>query len=356
MMRSWHRRRGYGSPEFLLSVGLTLCAALGLAGLLAMGQFTWFLLYLVATLVTVLVLRAIPVEPGAVLSRRPARRGLVLLIGATCCLLTSIPSPLGTWYLLPTLFLIFCNVMLGRATQRISAAPVQDVDEWQESMRNRAHVVAYWILAAVVVLGVGGAYVISYATRAWLADSFGVWIALAELLLFLPAMVVAWTQSDPVVEYVRPRGPIRWSRYLVFGAVAVELLLPVVSGLAMLVLPPQVNTTPRPAADQVRGCSYLGAITTVGWVFQAQLPISADVCWTGVRAVEQWGMNRSDCNPETTSGLLVTTVSCTRRLLPNGTLYFDYTARLESPGLPFVQRDVSLKVAVSRTGRLLAFP
>jgi len=349
---SW---RGLGTPEFLVGALLVIMVALGLGLIARLGQLNWLLLYLLASSITVILLRWLPVEPGALLSRRPARRALVLLMAGICCLLAAIPNGLAAWYVLPILALICCNVLLGRATQRVSAAPDREVDEWQEEMRNRAHLVGYRLLA-IFVLGLAGAYLGSYITRAWLAQSFGIWVVVAELLLFLPAMVLAWEQPDPVVEPVWRSVRTTWLRRAVFAALAFELLLPVLASLALLVVPPQISTTVRAASRESRGCSYLGATETVGWVLQATLPISAEVCWTGARAFEQWGMNESDCATAMTSGLLAKTVSCRRKVLADGTLYFTYTTRLVSPAVPFVGRDVPITVAVSRTGRLLEFP
>ncbi len=349
---SWRDLR---TPEFLVGALLVIFISLGLALVAALGQLTGFFLYLLVSAVSLVLLRWLPVEPGRLLSRRSIRRALILSMAGVCGLLAAMPNQLATWYVLPLLALICCNILLGRATQRVSAAPDREVDEWQEKMRNRAHVVAYRLLA-IVVLGLAGAYVASYTIREWMAQSFGVWAVLAELLFFLPAMVLAWMQPDPVVEPAPRSLRATWLRRIIFTAVAAELLLPVISGLALLVVPPQISTTVRAAGNQSQRCSYLGATETVGLVLQATLPISAQVCWTGSRAFEDWGMNQSDCEAAMTSGLVATTVSCHRQLLTDGTLYFRYTTRLESPAIPFIWRDFPLTVAVSRTGRLVQFP
>ena len=108
-----------------------------LVGLLP--PFTTSLAYIVFVLATIMVVRSVPVEPGAWLGLRVVRRALVVLISLiTVDFLTSGSSYQATEF--PLLgALALADFALGRATRRIASAEARDLDERQESLRNRAH-------------------------------------------------------------------------------------------------------------------------------------------------------------------------------------------------------------------------
>ncbi|MGA9775270.1 MAG: hypothetical protein WBU92_05050 [Candidatus Dormiibacterota bacterium] len=350
------RSSPYRRPDFLVGVVLGICAAIFATVLFAAaGSWQWAEFYLIFVVVTILAVRVVPVEPGALLRRRVPRRSLVVVIGAVCLLMVIFGTGLGYYLWLGTLFLIFCDVLLGRATQRMATAPDQRVDEWQESLRNRAHRIAYWLVGVGFLVLIFTTYVATQQTRAWLSEGLGgaLWVVAAELLFCLPAMVIAWSQSDPVPEMLLPPRSLAWMRRLTVGMVTVAFLAPVVASLALPVLPITAQSFVHPSQGR---CLNFRATETVGIMVEAQLPIAAQACWNGRRAVEVSGMNRSDCFPTDTQLSTVQTISCRRTVSAGGTLRFAYTARVASPFLPFMGRVVTLRVTLSRTGRVLQFP
>ena len=341
----------YRRPDFLVGAVLVFCAAIVATLLFALsGRWQWSELYLIFVAVTILAVRVVPVEPGALLRRRVARRTLVGVIVGVCLLMVIVGGGLGYYLWLGILCLVFCDVLLGRATQRMATAP-----EWQESLRNRAHRTAYWVVAASFLVFFFGSYVATQQTRAWLSQGRGggLWIVSAELLFCLPAMVIAWSQSDPVPEFLSPPRHLAWMRRATVAMVSVALLAPVLASLALTVLPITTQSSVRPSQSR---CLNFRATETVGILVEAQLPIAALACWNGRRAVEMFGMNRSDCMQADTQLATMQTIACRRMVSTSGTLRFVYTARVGSPFLPFMARVVSLRVTLTRTGRVLQFP
>ena len=346
----------YRRPDFLVGAVLVFCAAIVATLLFALsGRWQWSELYLIFVAVTILAVRVVPVEPGALLRRRVARRTLVGVIVGVCLLMVIVGGGLGYYLWLGILCLVFCDVLLGRATQRMATAPDDHVDEWQESLRNRAHRTAYWVVAASFLVFFFGSYVATQQTRAWLSQGRGggLWIVSAELLFCLPAMVIAWSQSDPVPEFLSPPRHLAWMRRATVAMVSVALLAPVLASLALTVLPITTQSSVRPSQSR---CLNFRATETVGILVEAQLPIAALACWNGRRAVEMFGMNRSDCMQADTQLATMQTIACRRMVSTSGTLRFVYTARVGSPFLPFMARVVSLRVTLTRTGRVLQFP
>ena len=346
----------YRRPDFLVGAVLALYAVIIATLTFALpGRWQAYKVYLVFVAVTILAVRLVPVEPGSLLRRRVARRTLVGVIVGVCLLMVVVGSGLGYYLWLGILCLVFCDVLLGRATQRIATAPDDHVDEWQESLRNRAHRTAYWVIAASFVVLFFSTYVATEQTRAWLFQGRGggLWIVSAELLFCLPAMVIAWGQSDPVSEFLSPPRHLAWLRRATVAMVSASLLAPVLASLALPVLPITTQSSVRPSQGR---CLNFRATETVGILVEAQLPLAALACWNGRRAVEMYGMNRSDCVQADTQLATIETIACRRMVSTTGTLRFVYTARVGSPFLPFMARVVTLRVTLTRTGRVLQFP
>ncbi|MDA8330815.1 MAG: hypothetical protein M0027_06330 [Candidatus Dormibacteraeota bacterium] len=356
MTRTAPRLSRYRRPDFLVGAVLVFCAAIVPLLLFAVpGRWQWPEVYLIFVVVTILAVRVVPVEPGALLRRRVARRTLVGAIVGICLLMVIVGGDLGDYLWLGILGLVFGDVLLGRATQRMATAPDDRVDEWQESLRNQAHRTAYWLVGVGFLVFFFGTYVATEQTRAWLSQGRGggLWIVSAELLFCLPAMVIAWNQSDPVRERLSPPWHLTWMRRATIAMVSVALLAPVLASLALPVLPITTQSSVRPTQGR---CLNFRATETVGIMVEAQLPIAAQACWNGRRAFETFGMNRSDCMQADTQMATLQTISCQRTVSTTGTLRFVYTARVGSPFLPFIRRAVSLRVTLTRAGRVLQFP
>jgi hypothetical protein len=348
-------------------------------GVVLPGSTTGWLIgaYFVLVLVTALVVRGVRQEPGSWLGRRTVRRGIVVLLAAICIALIATPVPAspgdssGIFVLF--LLLIVLNVALGRATQRIATAPDAVVDERQEMQRNRAHRISYAVLAAVV----GGialvADIASPQTRSWLESSLGGggWIAFLELLFVLPAMVMAFLDRDTLRADDADAAPARGfdgNGRLAAALLALTLAVPLVLSLALLVVPVHTASVaadpfvaaPDPATTTSSAapihCREFFAQSSVGAGVTSVIDLHAQACWDGTKAYESFGMNASDCIPVSTLLSIVTTTLCQRTTTPDGTLSFMYRSQVSPTLLPFLHRDVILRVVIDRNGRVEEFP
>jgi hypothetical protein len=325
--------------------------------------FQLFSLYFAFIVVTILVVRSVPVHPGRFLSRRLVRRGLVAFIAVAALLVTVSPnSPNGVGIVpLLTMVLALGFVLLGRATQRVASAPDSAVDERQEALRNQAHRLAYGIFAILAGSTVLVAYTAGPDSRTWLGNSLqggGPFTTFFLLLFFLPAMVLAWLEPDRVSGEDLPKlGTIPRAR-LAIGMVATALLLPILLSIALPFAPIRVTTTVRAETSQTEGtsCKYFDARARAGLGFGAVIPLSAVACWDGHKAFEDWGLNSSDCHLGSSEMASVETLSCSRTTDDAGTLRYVYKARVRSAVLPFLTKDVVMTLVLARDGTVLSFP
>jgi hypothetical protein len=327
--------------------------------------------YLVLVLVTCVMLRVTRRMPGAWLGRRSVRRALVALIAATCVALMVSPGFTGARPPAPSdelalfLLLVVLNVSLGTATQRVATAPDTTVDERQEAMRNRAHRLAYAIFAVAVGGTVVVADVASEQTRSWLGSTAGGGgvIVFLELLFVLPAMVMAFLEpAYPAVDVRELEGHRHRGRRAgtAMALLALTVAIPVVLSLAIAVLPPSTSTTLAATTDGsgsgATACREFYANSHVGLGIEATVPLHAMVCWNGKRAFESFGMNNSDCLGGSSVLTTGTTTQCTRTTATDGTLAFTYRTDVASSLIPFVHRDVTLRLVIDRNGTVEQFP
>ena len=330
------------------------------------------LAYFGLVIVTIGVVNGLHLEPGSWLGRRLVRCVLVLAIAAVLLgLLTTGPltsAGYGTFLML-LLLLIVLNIALGRATRRVATAPDSLVDEREEALRNRAHRIAYALLALLVGGTVVVADVATAASREWLSGVLrgAGWIVLLQLIFVLPAMVFAVLEPDRLHPEVASTATQRARARAAAGLVLLTFAIPIGLSLLLLVLPVQMtaltstNVGQLPIAESgtagaVTGCKIFNADALVGRGIEADIPLSAEGCWNGRVATEGYGMNSSDCLIRETVMTNVTMLQCSRTTARDGTLHFTYRVAVASPLLPFVSRDVTLQIEVDRTGRVLRFP
>jgi hypothetical protein len=143
------------------------------------------------------------------LATRAARRGLVagLVVGCAVLVLSGL---LGARTLLAFVLiglLLVADVLLLAVTRQVAELPEGAVDERQEAIRNRAYRLAYRIVMHALIWPIG--LVVVLAT---FRDPFG-WLAAlwantalvialgtaaAQLVGFLPTMILAWTEPEPI--------------------------------------------------------------------------------------------------------------------------------------------------------------
>jgi hypothetical protein len=350
--------------ERVVAAFVLVLVGFGLLASVAFFGATW--LYFVYLLVTVFVVRSVAVEPGKWLGLRAVRRGLVLLTTlVTLDFLAMSLTDFRTFGLALLVLLALCDLALGRATRRIATAEPGHLDERQESLRNRAHRIAYAILALSVGLVVVVAEVVSPSTRRWLSDAIGggTIVTFVQLLFFLPAMVIAWIEPDRIAdEDASIMGKNTWAR-VAYAMVATAVVLPIVLALSLAVAPVRMSAFTKsqpPFTGQgnqaATGCEYFDAREQVGIGFGATIPLAAVACWNGTMAFESWGLSSSDCHPGRTELVTDTTVQCTRVTGADGSLHFTYRTSLRSPILPFVSRDVAVTLDLTKEGKVVQFP
>lgn len=314
--------------------------------------------YLLFVILTVFAVRSVPVEPGAWLGLRIVRRLLVAVILAITVDLLFVPS-----LAIPALVaLILCDFALGRATRRLAGAPDDVLDERQAVWRNRAYTIAYVLFAATVAAVLVVGQFASEGSRQWLADSMksgGAFVALIELLAFLPSMVIAWIEPDRIVGADAPRLRTSVAARIAVAMVVLSLVIPIVLSLSIAVGPIGTSTTTHleSSVDAASApCRYFGARKHVGIGFGATIPMSAVACWNGSSAYEEWGLNASDCHIYSSEFASVDTLECRRTSSPDGTLRFSYRVRVQAAVLPFVTRDLTLALVLSKNGKVVQFP
>lgn len=339
-----------------------LIAIIGFFLVVSLQLFDTTTVYLLFVVATVIVVRSVPVEPGAWLGIRLARRALVVVISLiTLDFVTMRSADPNVGGLALLIVLALCDVALGRATRRITSAEARVLDERQEALRNRAHRIAYVILALSVGVIALVADVATPETEQWLADAIrggGALIGFIQLLFFLPAMVVAWLEPDRISYDDAPQAVRGFRGQLASAMVAVCLLAPMILSAALAVAPMRTSAVSRvePAVTAGDSCRYFEAHKNVGVGMGAEIPIAAVVCWNGTTAYEEWGLNASDCLPRRTEFVIDATVACRRVTEPDGTLRFTYHTVVRSAVLPFIGRDVVMTLALSKDGKVVQFP
>jgi len=341
---------------------LLILIGLGLVAWLAF--FAAIALYLLFVLVTILVVRSVAVEPGAWLGVRAVRRGLVVVITLiTLDFLTMGGLGFANGGLVLFVLLALADLALGRATRRIASADEDRIDERQEALRNRAHRIAYAILAISVGLVLLVAEVATPEIRGSIGNALsgGGAVSFIQLLFFLPAMVIAWIEPDRIADEDASRMRRNVRARVAYGMVAIAFLLPVVLSLSLGFVPVRTTafTRPEPGSVTPNGtaqCAYFEARKQVGIGFGATIPLSAVACWNGTTAFEEWGLNSSDCLPNQNVLVTVTPTECRRSTGPDGSLHYLYRAVVRSAILPFVSRDVVTTLNLTKDGKVVQFP
>jgi hypothetical protein len=141
-------------------------------------------------------------------SRAP-RRGLVAALVAGCALLVLL-GLLGARTALAFVLiglLLAADVLLLAVTSQVAELPEGAVDERQEATRNRAYRLAYRVVMHALIwpIGLVVALVAFGDPFGWLAALWAntalviaLGTAAAQLLGFLPTMILAWTEPEPI--------------------------------------------------------------------------------------------------------------------------------------------------------------
>jgi hypothetical protein len=102
---------------------------------------------------------------------------------------------------------LVCDTLLYVATHRVTDRATSSLDEREQWLRNRAYRSAYLILFALVVIVVGGSFLLfttgSEVASAWVSHPVrhpavlsGFTLATLQLASLLPTAIVAWIEPD----------------------------------------------------------------------------------------------------------------------------------------------------------------
>jgi hypothetical protein len=287
-----------------------------------------------------------------------ARRTAVLAVTALCAVLVT-PLPLHGFGLAAALALALLDVLLVGATGGLAFARDGSLDERQAAQRDLAYrqgfrLLGLGIVLAVVATVVGGA-VATFAGGGMVQVDSGasgrLLIAIAELMVMLPTLVVAWSTRDRV-----GRG------LTVVPALAVPALAAAWL-LALVATPAQAAGASRNstviASVQGATCQHFVAGRIVGGGFGATVGMRVEVCWNGRTAFLEPGQDpfMTACGADNVEDFAVVTgTTCTTTVDARGTLRYTVRARVEPLPLSMGARDVAMELVVTRDGRVLRQP
>jgi hypothetical protein len=306
----------------------------------------------------------------ASLGSRAVRRRLVLVTALVWALLASpIPQSLYGAGILLTIVLAALDVVLGAATGWLAFARPSRIDEREGMLRDRAYRIAFRLMGGgIILLIICGtlAMVISlYQSAVQVPQAIDPrrLVALLELLVGMPTIVIAWLSPDGLDEPAPrswPATALRWSPALIVPAIAAIWLTGVVA------LPDRLTTArvvPNPNL-QVTGatCGQFSGSRDVARGFGGALRLDADVCWDGQKAWifeefrPMWASGRFDCRQAGESDFaFIHGPVCTSWIDSAGALHYLVQARLAPVPGAFAGRDLRIQLTVARDGRVLSF-
>ncbi|MGD0370656.1 MAG: hypothetical protein ABSC16_03015 [Candidatus Dormibacteria bacterium] len=337
---------------------------------------------------------ATPTRPAP----RTVRCALVMATLAVTALLAS-ALPLHGFGILVALALAALDLLLLDATGWLAFRRSPSLDERQRSLRDLAHrrgfrlamvaIVLMWVVwfATAIAVTIATATTSTYSIPASSSVDNGIpgriVLALAELLLMLPTLVIAWRADGGAVgdgfegdQWSDPRR--RWTPWLLLPVLAATWLA------ANAWLP--LQSAPYAALSESSGgppntaCREFGGGTMVGSEFGATVGLRANVCWDGTdayvlgyrnlpiptEALRNFGasapqnwilMSLSACGVDNTADFAaISQTVCTERIDTAGTLHYSVTARVSPLPFGIAARTVSVDLVVTRNGRVLEQP
>jgi len=295
---------------------------------------------------------------------------MVVAVIALCALLVS-PVPLGGLGMVPVLALVALDAALIAATGGLAFARRASLDERQAGVRDLAYRRGFRLLGLAVVLALVAMFVDQYVAA--FAGTFSqvdsglsgrLLAALAELVVMLPTLVLAWSPSTGQSEAAGLRGA------LAVPAVAILWLLYVAWTPAQPAPAGRNFGVDASATDST--CAHFAGGRVVGAGLGATVGMRAEVCWNGRQAfvigdpglplpagVQADPHDRllTACDADDAEDFAaVTGKTCTATIDGDGTLRYAVRARVAPLRLPVGARDVAMELVVTRDGRVLSQP
>jgi hypothetical protein len=333
-------------------------------------------------------------------TRRGRRIAVVLTLAVTAVLGSNLPTSFHGLAIVVVLVLATLDILLVRATGALAFTLRRTLDERETALRDRAYRRGFRLLGAALavalLLFIASAIVLT-ATAAPSQNGStplgsqinqvisGRWlVAIVELLVMLPTLMIAWVEGNRPEE---ERGAPQPHLFVLW------LSIPALAGAWLLVnaFAPDQGTAPSlnsvdtsfPGAS----CAHYSGGRVVGAQFGATVSLNVEVCWNGTDAfvlgdpsiplpqsaiaarqkqvppgvpvdnVNYPQLDLTSCGADTVDDFaMVSATTCAGTIDTSGTLH--YTARARVSVLPggIDRRDVTLSLVVARDGRVLDQP
>jgi hypothetical protein len=288
-----------------------------------------------------------------------ARRVAVLAVLAVCALLVS-PLPLLGLGLVAAPALAALDAVLLAATGGLAFARAGSLDERQAALRDLAYRRGFRLLGLGIVAAVMAWVVSSYVLVVLVGPSGGLTevdsgisgrllVAIAELIVMLPSLVIAWSPRE-----VRGPGGKLVPAFAV-PALAVGWLL----ALAWAPAQPAAVAHDFSVSTSESTCAHFVAGRIVGGGFGATVGMRVEVCWNGKTAALLPEPDRffTACGADNVEDFAVVSgTTCTTTVDARGTLHYTVHGHVEPLPFSMGARDVSMELAVARDGRVLRQP
>ena len=347
---------------------------------------------------------------SSVRQQRARRRLVVLTLALSVFLAVDLPASLHGFGVVPVLVLVGLDVVLLNSTDGLAFARSRSLDERQRALRDRAYRLGFRLLGLAFVLLLVASILVA-ALEAFVAqDATGpvtaqldsglsgrMLVAIVELLVMMPTLVIAWVAPDPVDEEAAelPSASTRRRR----NARAIWLSLPVVAATwicVAAVTPVQtaVAATNFSVGFEMSGatCRHVVAGRIVGAEFGATVGLRAEVCWNHTDAfvvgdpafplptsavaglgppgvspppaasMDPSGFNRADpslteCGGDSSDDFAaLSSLRCSATIDSAGTLHYGVHAHVSVLPFSIGARDITMSLVVDRDGRILAQP
>jgi hypothetical protein len=333
-------------------------------------------------------------------TRRERRIAVVLTLAVTAVLGSNLPTSFHSLAIVVVLVLATLDILLVRATGALAFTLRRTLDERETALRDRAYRRGFRLLGAALavalLLFIATAFILtatagpsqngSTALGSQISQVIsGRWlVAIVELLVMLPTLMIAWVEGNRPEEErgaPQPHLSLLW------------LSIPALAGAWLLVnafapdqgVAPSLNSvsTSFPGA----ACTHYSGGRVVGAQFGAAVSLRVEVCWNGTDAfvvgdpsiplpqsaiaadlgqlptgvpvgdVNPAQLDLTACGADTVDDFAtVSATTCTGTIDASGTLHYTVRARVSVLPGGIDRRDVTLSLVVARDGRVLEQP
>jgi hypothetical protein len=332
--------------------------------------------------------------------RRGVRRVLVVaILFITGLAAGAFPPSLHGFGVIVVLILAALDLVLIGSVGGLPFVRTRSLDERERALRDRAYRVGFRMLGLalvlMIVLWIAGsilsAVVLGFGSAGELdAGIHGrTLIALAELLVMMPRLVMAWgdvdvnTASIDLMTASVDRSGLLGTRWLIIPLIVVVWVL----GVTLLPAQDAVASSNYTSSISVAGasCAQFVSGRIIGLQFGATIGMRVEVCWNGVDAfvfgdssdplpasqlakygtyggpVASADVDPSDptltaCGGDDSDDFAALVVTCSATIDGAGTLHYREHARVAPLPFSLGARDLTLTLVVTKTGAVTARP